>query len=379
MTPQVNILVIAGEISGDLHAARVIRSLRKQVSADLRIWGFGGDALAAEGVELRQHVRELAVMGIWEVLKRYGFFHKIFHDLVREVEAEPPDIILLVDYPGFNLRFARDIRHLGVPIVQYVCPQVWAWKQSRIPKMAKILDTLICLFPFEPSVFADVDLDVRYCGHPMVEETLSVTSDSEWRKGPKLALIPGSREQEIARLFIPMMEAASILRQEIPELQVRVSAVDVEREQQMRHLLQEHSGLFVPEWKRGGMRELVKGADAALVTSGTATLETALLGIPMVIVYKTSALTYAVGKRVVKVPHIGMVNLVAEREICPEYIQDAAEPEALAAAVRPLLSDTGERSRMLEGLAEVRTLLESDEQGARVADVLVEHLSTKLS
>jgi len=379
MSHPVEILVIAGEVSGDLHAARVIRALRKKLPEDLKVWGFGGDALAAEGVEIREHVRDLAVMGIWEVLKRYGYFRRIFDRLVEEVKGRPPDLILLVDYPGFNLRFAEAVQDQGIPVVQYVCPQVWAWKQSRIPKMAKVLDSLICLFPFEPAVFEGVELDVRYCGHPMVEETLSVPADEQWAEGPRLALVPGSREQEIARLFLPMLEAAARLKEDIPSLQIRVSAADEAREQQMRSLLQERPDLPVPAWKVGGMREMVKGAEAALVTSGTATLETALLGIPMVIVYKTSALTYAVGKRVVKVDHIGMVNLVGEREICPEFIQDAAQPQALADAVKPLLADTSERRRMLEGLADVRNRLESDDQGGRVAEVLVEHLSTKLS
>lgn len=375
MSKEPTILVIAGEISGDLHAARVIRSLRAKSPVPLHIWGFGGDALAAEGVEIREHVRDLAVMGIWEVLKRYGYFKRIMKELVNEVKAHPPDLVLTVDYPGFNLRFAEAIQGMDIPVVQYVCPQVWAWKQSRIPKMAKVLDTLVCLFPFEPAVFRGVDLDVRYCGHPIVEEAQHVESDSGWGDGERLALVPGSRFQEIERLFIPMLEAAQQVKQSMPTVQVRVSAVDEERELQMRKLCAEHPELTEPEWVRGGMRELVKGATATLVTSGTATLETALIGTPMVIVYKTSALTYAIGKRVVKVPFIGMVNLIAQREVCPEFIQDAAEPSALAAAVRPLLSNTEERRTMLAGLEEVRGQLESDEQGGRVADVLLEYLS----
>jgi lipid-A-disaccharide synthase len=339
----------------------------------VRAWGFGGDRLAAEGVELREHIRDLSVMGIWEVLKRYGYFKKIFDALVREVRENPPDLILLVDYPGFNLRFAAAVKGLGIPVVQYVCPQVWAWKKSRIPKMAEVLDTLLCIFPFEPSVFDGVDLDVRYCGHPMVEETESVVADAGWQaEGPKLVIVPGSRAQEIERLFLPMLEAAEKVKEQVPTVQIRVSAADEERKAQMQGLLQ---GREAPGFQVGGMRELVKGADAALVTSGTATLETALLGIPMLVVYKTSAMTYAIGKRVVKVSFIGMVNLIAQREVCPEFIQDAAEPAVMAEALLPLLENTAARQTMLEGLAEVRQTLVSDEGGKRVAEVLMEHLN----
>jgi lipid-A-disaccharide synthase len=230
--------------------------------------------------------------------------------------------------------------------------------------MADILDRVLCIFPFEPKVFADVDLDVRYCGHPMVEETLGVEADEGWGTGRKLALVPGSRVQEIQRLFLPMLETAARLG----EVEIRVPVANTECRVEMERILSEHPELPQPQLVQGQMRALVKGADAALVTSGTATLEAALLGVPMLILYKTSALTYAVGKWVVKVPFIGMVNLVAEKEVCPEFIQDAADPVAMAAALEPLFADTPQRSEMLEGLQLVRAALASDEGGMKVVD-----------
>lgn len=362
MSKPLNILVVAGEQSGDEHAARLLRAM-KTLRPGLRAWGFGGDRLAAEGMEIRRHTRDLAVMGIAEVLKRYGWFRQVFRELVEETRAHLPDLVLLVDYPGFNLRFAEAIQPLGVPVVQYICPQVWAWKQSRIPKMARVLDRLVCIFPFEPPIFEGTGLPAFYCGHPLVEETLEVTVDRGEGAGPVLALLPGSRAQEVDRLLPPMLEAAERLRPNVPGLRVRVAVANAELETRMREMTRTRKGLTPPEWVLGKTRSVVKGADAALVTSGTATLETALLGTPMVVVYKTSPLTYAIGKRVVKVKHIGMVNLVAEREVCPERIQQAATPERLAETVLPLLSDTPEREKMLEGLREVRERLVSDEGG----------------
>lgn len=369
-----SILIVAGELSGDVHAARILRSLNRRIPG-LKAWGFGGDNLAAEGMEVREHVRGLSVMGIYEVLKHYGYFRRVFHRLLEETRQRRPDLILLVDYPGFNLRFAKAVRDLEIPVAQYVCPQVWAWKKNRIPRMAEVLDELVCIFPFEPAVFEGTDLKATYRGHPLVEETMSVEALPGWKPGAKkLAVVPGSREQEIDRLFLPMMRTAHRLGSEIGDLHIRVSAADRRREHQLRALLRTLPELGTPDIVVGNMRGLVKGADAALVTSGTATLETSLVGTPMLVVYKTSPLTYAIGKRVVKVPHIGMVNLVAGREVCPEFIQYAAEPEAMAAALKPLLSDTPERRRMLEGLAEVRDKLVPDDGGDRVAAVLEPYL-----
>jgi lipid-A-disaccharide synthase len=371
-----SIVIVAGEASGDAHAARVLRSL-KRLYPDLTAWGFGGDQLAAEGMEIREHVARLSVMGIWEVLKQYGYFRRIFHRLLAEFRERKPDLILVVDYPGFNLRLAEALQGEGIPIVQYVCPQVWAWKKKRIPKMEKVLDGLICIFPFEKAVFEGSSLPVYDCGHPMVEETLAVHSDPGWNDGVKLALVPGSRLQEIERIFVPMLETAALILKERPELQIRVPAANRECKQRMQALMDAHPELPTVELVDGRMRELVKGADAALVTSGTATLETALLGTPMLIVYKTSNLTYAIGKRVVTVAYIGMVNLIAKRELCPEFIQDAAVPERMAESLLPLLRDSEARREMLAGLAEVRKELTSDQGGKRVAEVLESYLEKK--
>lgn len=373
MSGPAHIVIVAGELSGDIHASRILRALRQQ-HPEIQAWGFGGDHLAGEGMQIREHIRDLSVMGFVEVLKRYGYFRRIFHQLLNEIRSRKPDLILLVDYPGFNLRLAEALRGSGIPIVQYVCPQVWAWKAGRIPRMARCLDRLICIFPFEPPLFAHTGLDARYSGHPLVDETAEVVAEPHWQGSPRLALVPGSRRQEIERLFIPMMEAAHVLRGEFPTLALRVPAADAGLAQRMRELLATRPDLHPPDIVDGHMRELVKGADAALVTSGTATFEAALLGTPMVIVYKTSPMTYAIGKRLIRIPWIGMVNIIAGREICPELIQENAEPNAMADALRPLLTETPVRAKMLEGMLDVRSKLVSDEQGMAPASLVWELL-----
>ena len=367
------VVIIAGETSGDEHAARILRALNGRFPG-LQAEGFGGPALQAQGMTCREEVHDLAVMGIWEVLKRYGYFKRIFRELVGDLKVNPPDLVLLVDYPGFNLRLADALQGSGIPVIQYICPQVWAWKANRIPKMERVLDGLICIFPFEPKIFEGVNLDVRYCGHPMVEEARPVTADKGWGEGRKLALVPGSRIQEIDRLFLPMLQTAALL----DDVQIRVPVANAACRQRMEELLLQYPDLPSPELVDGGMRELVKGADAALVTSGTATLETALLGTPMLIVYKTSPLTYSVGKRVVKVPFLGMVNLIADREVCPEFIQHEVVPETMAKALAPLLEDSLERGIMIAGLEEVGEHLRSDRGGEEVVDALLDMCNTSV-
>jgi len=371
-----NLLIVAGENSGDQHAAKMLAHLKEQYP-DLQTWGYGGEKLEAEGMEILEHCRDLAVMGITEVLKRYGYFKRIFRELLQEIETRKPDALLLVDYPGFNLRLAAALKGSGIPIIQYVCPQVWAWKAGRIQKMERDLHGVLCLFPFEPPLFEQGPLAAELAGHPLVDGCAGVLADDQWGgEGPKLALLPGSRSQEIERLFVPMLDTLKELRKTQPDLQVRVPAANKELLLRMQELLKQEAldGVRIQE---GGMRELVKGADVALVCSGTATLECGLLGTPLVLAYKTSALTYAIGKRVVKVPHIGLVNLVADNEVCKEFIQDAFTAEAVAEEVASLLPGTEKRDAQILELQGLHAKLRSDEGGRRPAQLFLDMLKSE--
>ena len=368
------ILLIAGEVSGDMHAARLVREIQA-CDSSIHFFGIGGDRLRETGMEIVHDVREMAVMGLSEVLLRYFFFRRVFNEMCELITTRKPAAVLLVDYPGFNLRLAREAHRMGVKVMYYICPQVWAWKRSRIKKMAKIIDHLLVIFPFEKEVFRKTLLDVHYVGHPLVEDTeaalLQEKIELPWLGQPRLSLLPGSRKQEITRILPVMLETAKLLEEAYPDLGVVVASAGVEATQSIRDILSQCVVDSPKQWEivEGQVRQVVKQADAAMVASGTATLETALMKCPMVVVYKTAWLTYEVGKRVVKVPHIGMVNLVAGHELCPEFIQNDAEPVAMAKVMKSLLTDTEVRRGMLKGVEGIREKLAGErrvEDGARI-------------
>lgn len=374
-----SLLVIAGELSGDMHAAGVVRELRAR-APDLQVWGIGGDGLRAAGMDIVVEARDMAVLGLWEVLKRYGFLRGVFHRMVRLARERKPDAVLLIDYPGFNLRFAAEMKKLGIKVIYYVCPQVWAWHRSRIPKMARILDRLLVIFPFEVEVFAGTGLRVDYVGHPLVDEArreraAEAGPSLPWRSARRLAILPGSRRQEIERILPPMIQAAGILQRRDPDLSVVVAAASTEMATQIRGRLLGITGRpLALDVVVGSTRRILREATAALVKSGTSTIEAALMGCPMVVVYRTAGLTYWLGKRLVKVPYLGMANLIADREAFRELIQDAATPEALAAAVGPLLRETPERTASLDAVAEVTRKLGEGGAAQHTAAIVLEEL-----
>ena len=374
-----SLLVIAGELSGDMHAAGVVRELKAR-APDLQVWGIGGDGLRAAGMDIVVEARDMAVLGLWEVLKRYGFLRGVFHRMVRLARERKPDAVLLIDYPGFNLRFAAEMKKLGIKVIYYVCPQVWAWHRSRIPKMARILDRLLVIFPFEVDVFAGTGLRVDYVGHPLVDEARRERAAEAgpalpWRSARRLAILPGSRRQEIERILSPMIQAAGILQRRDPDLSVVVAAASTEMATQIRGRLLGITGRpLALDVVVGSTRRILREATAALVKSGTSTIEAALMGCPMVVVYRTAGLTYWLGKRLVKVPYLGMANLIAGREAFRELIQDAATPEALAAAVGPLLRESPERAASLEAVAEVTSKLGEGGAAQHAASIVMEEL-----
>ncbi len=371
-----SILVVAGEVSGDLHAAKVVRAVKERLPETI-FWGIGGDDLRVEGVELLQHTDQMSVMGIVEVLKHYRFFKKTLNQVLAEVDRRKPDAALLVDYPGFNLRLAAGLKKRGVKVYYYISPKVWAWNKKRIPKMAKVIDRLMVIFPFEVDVFKDTDLQVDFVGNPLVAQIDEFCSTDlrqlPWQSERRIALLPGSRRQEIERILPTMLAAAKKIEAKFPDLSFMIAPPNERIEklvnEQVVQCLEKPSRLNVV---CGHARELMRQAEAAIVTSGTATLETALIGTPHILVYKTSAFTYWFAKAVVKISYLGFVNIIAGRTVCPEILQDAATPEALASATAKLITDTPDRQAMLEGYAEVRQLLGAKKAAENVAAILCE-------
>jgi lipid-A-disaccharide synthase len=375
-------MIVAGEVSGDMHAAGLVRALRALLP-EATFSGVGGDALQAEGMTLAYHARDMAVMGFNEVVRRLGFFRRVFADLKRRAAAERPDAVILVDYPGFNLRFAAAAHAMGLNVVYYVCPQVWAWNRGRIPKMARIVDLLITIFPFEAGLFRDTGLQTCFAGHPLVDEAREALARAPavlpWNGAPRVALLPGSRPHEIRRLLPVMAGAAARLRAAHPGAAFLVAAPSPHEAHLARELLAAPGAAAArAAVVAGETRAVLRQADAALVASGTATIEAALMTCPMVVTYRTAPLTYWLARRLVRVPHIGMVNLVAGREICPERVQHDATPDALAAAVEPLLTDTPARRRMLDDLRHVADRLGAPGAADRAARAIASHLGLQV-
>lgn len=375
-----NLLVVAGEISGDMHAARVMEAVRER-APDITCWGIGGDELRAAGVEILYDARDMAVLGLWEVLKRYGFFRRVFHDLLRQLEERKPDAVLLVDYPGFNMRFARQAKRREVKVLYYICPQVWAWHRSRIQRMAELVDRLMVIFPFEVDVFKDTTVPVDFVGHPLVNTARKALEEPlaslpwGWPISERIALLPGSRRQEMERLLPPMLEAAQILERKIADVSFLVAAPTERMADLARAIIEQapHRPARI-EVVTGQTRQILRQARAAMVASGTATIETTLMGCPMIIVYKAAALTYWFGKRLIRVPYLGMVNIVADRPLCPEFLQHEVQPEPMAAAVAALLEDGPARSAMLEGLQDVARRLGEEDSAVKTADIVLKEL-----
>lgn len=376
-----SVLVVAGEPSGDQHAARVVEAVHRR-RPDVKFWGIGGTALRSAGMEILVDAREMAVLGLWEVLKRYAFFRKVFTDLRAAAAVRRPDLVLLVDYPGFNLRFAAAMKSLGIPVVYYICPQVWAWHRSRIDRMAKLLKRLLVIFPFEVKEFEKTGLRVEYVGHPLVDEAERERAASrdplDWPGSPRIALLPGSRRQEIDRILPVMWQAAGRLQRALPEAGFILAAGTQElSEYAHARTVRTEGGPSRYAVTYARTRQVLAEATAALVKSGTSTIEAALMNCPMCVVYKTSPVTYAFGRRLIRVPYLGMVNLIAGREAFKEFIQHNATPQALAEGLMPLLSDTPERSAALAALEEVRQALGQGGAAERAAAALIEELDAR--
>ncbi len=384
-TPK-NVLIIAGETSGDQHGARVVEAVRRE-RPEIQFYGIGGDQLRAAGAEILVDAREMAVLGLWEVLKRYMFFRRVFGDIRTSAVERKPDLALLIDYPGFNLRLAAELKKLNIPVLYYICPQVWAWHRSRIQKMAKIIDRLLVIFPFEVGAFEGTGLRVEHVGHPLVDDAAREREGNgdvaPWPAGsdenaPRVALLPGSRKQEIERILPAMWRAAGLLEREIPNARFILAAPSPELAERA-HALAVMTGGGPTRYAVvvGQTRRVLAEATAAWVKSGTSTVEAALMKCPMCIVYKTSPITYFFGKRLIRVPHLGMVNLILGREAFREFIQQDATPERLAEGLLPLLRDTPERAAARVALDEVEAKLGVGGAATNVAKALIEELDAR--
>ncbi|MBE2181708.1 MAG: lipid-A-disaccharide synthase [Chthoniobacterales bacterium] len=345
------LFVVAGENSGDSHAANLLTELKQHLPG-LKVSGLGGPKLHAIDPDVEDWTHDAAVIGLWDVLRRYGWFRRKFREALGRVTREKPDAVLLVDYPGFNLRLARALQPLrpGVKLIYYISPQVWAWNRSRIPRMARWLDRMLCIFPFEKELYEKSGLRTEFVGHPMAEELAESTPDG--RDPDLFALLPGSREREVRKIFPVMLSAARQVHQTRPGTRFAAAAMSEKIRASMRAMA-DAAGVAVDIGLHNS-RDIMRRAGAGLVASGTATLEATLLGLPYALVYKVAWITYIPGRYVIKVPHLGMANILAGRSIVKEFIQTGAEPSALAAEALRLLDDSAARATMRDDFDKVR-------------------------
>jgi lipid-A-disaccharide synthase len=378
--------IVAGESSGDARAAELMRAMAS-MRPGVRFAGAGGPTMRAlAGEPFDEWIAESAVLGLWDVLRHYGYFRAKFHAMLGAIARLRPDAVVLVDYPGFNLRLARALRRARFPgkILCYISPQVWAWNRGRIPKIARLLDVMICVFPFEKPMYEAGGLRTVFAGHPLLESLAARATGGDRRERDLLALLPGSRKRELQRNLPVMLDAARMVTARRPGTRVAVAVAGEEHAAMARRM----AGGWPVGVSAGGAHDLMERARAGIVCSGTATLEAAFFGMPYCLIYKTAWLTFQIGVRLVSVPMLGIVNILNNYRVNPpsnpslpaapappvvrEFVQHLAQPHAMAEESLALLDDESRRTAMLDAFRQILDGLEFQGASGRAARAVLE-------
>jgi len=369
------IMLVAGEVSGDLHGAHLVEAIQ-EIEPEIQFFGVGGEGLEKRGMKLLHHVHSLSVVGISEAFRKLRTALKILRELKEAMEQERPDLIVLIDYPEFNLRLARIARKKGIPVLYYISPQIWAWRPGRVRSIAKLVRKMVVLFPFEVPLYQAAGVDVEWVGHPLLdivrpslpkEEAIERFGLDPAQK--TIALLPGSRIEEVARLLPPLLDSTILLRKKMSELQFIIPLAPGISGTNLHPILRD--GPVPIRVVNGFGYDVMALSDLIITASGTATLEAAILGKPMVIVYKVSSLTYWVARALIRVKHIGLVNLVAGKEIARELIQEEVNPVRIAEEALRLLKDPVLYEKTIESMAEVRQSLGESGAASRAARIVL--------
>ncbi len=363
-----SIFLSAGDPSADYPGKLLIDEIKRDCP-DVEIQGLGGPLMQQAGLRPLADHRHLAVLGFWEVLPKIRFFNQILKDSIATIRAKKPGVVVLLDYPGFNLRLARRVKTLGLPIVYYISPQIWAWGKRRLKTIKELVDLMLVIFPFEVDFYQRHDVKVQFVGHPVVDRFNAVPERNVCRMELSIApdrklvaLLPGSRRQEVGRMLPSMAGAATLIERQVPHAQSIIGAVDDIEDDYYLKSGAKHDIAIV----RGKTPQLLSAADLVITSSGTATIETAYFRRPMVVIYKTGWLTYQIARRLVTLDAIGMVNIMAGKKVVPELIQREATPSAIAYEAIEILKDRSRYNQMVEELGTVRDKLGSGNTGVNV-------------
>ncbi|HDL64238.1 MAG TPA: lipid-A-disaccharide synthase [Proteobacteria bacterium] len=372
-----NIMILAGEPSGDIHGGHLCRELKK-LDPGLQLFGMGGPEMENAGFEVVHRIGDTGVVGLWEVYKEIGKYWKIFKKMVAVMEERRPDAVILIDYPGFNIRFARKAHQLGIKVYYYISPQLWAWGQWRIKKIRRYVDMMLVIFPFEKEFYNSHGIEAEFVGHPLIGTLNPNLKKEDCRKqlgitsSPVIGLLPGSRKGEIEKILPLLLETAGILRDHLPEAEFLLPIASAELRPVVDDLMK--SAPVEIKVVEENSQNIIVSSDLLILASGTVTLEAAVFLRPMIIVYKISFFSWIMGKLLIKIPFIGLVNIVSGKKIVQEFIQYQARPEAVARAGLEILTQPGIRDRMIRELKGVKEKLGLPGAAARAASVITNSL-----
>jgi lipid-A-disaccharide synthase len=373
------IMIIAGEASGDMHGASLVREMLR-IDPSLNFYGIGGNRMQDAGVKLLVNAAETAVVGLTEVISKFGTLFRIIRQVKKSLDEMKPELVILIDYPDFNLNFvAPAAKKRNIKIFYYISPQVWAWRKSRINKIKRLVDKMAVILPFEVDTYAAKGFVVDYVGHPLLDLVKPAYSKQESRKifdldesKTTIGLLPGSRTSEVIKLLPEMLKTAEILAQKIPDIQFVLPLADTLEENMVNEII---SRFTIRVKVIGGHTyDVISCMDLGIVASGTATLETALLGVPMIIIYKISPLSYFIGKLIVNVKNIGLANIIAGKTVVPELIQNEASGENIAQEALAILNNAERRKQIIEELTAIRSKLGNPGAAIRAAQLAYDML-----
>ena len=369
-----SIMIIAGEASGDMHGAKLAQSI-KSLAADTLLFGVGGDAMQKQGVRIIVDAKTLAVVGITEVLTKLATIYRGFVAVKKTLGSHKPDLLILIDFPDFNFHVAAVAKKRNIPILYYISPQLWAWRQNRVKKIKRLVDHMAVILPFEAAFYRQNQVPVTFVGHPLLDSNppapkrqAAVTSSNQ----PVIGLLPGSREKEVSTLLPVMLQAAMQIKRRLPSARFAVSCSESIHADLVTGVVNPYASSLDVKIIKGEVVQIFEQSQLLVAASGTVTLEAALYGVPTVIVYKVSPLSYWLGKRLIKVKHIGLVNLIVQKELLPELIQEHASPESIAKTVTGMIKDREKLRHIKKELLGVKDLLGGAGASDRVAGIALD-------